>query len=334
MNVKPSLKFLLIALSILLFGKLTEHNILFPRFNQSYAHRFQKVFSQKEKELNQILLQCTDSVIGYHHIPKNEPGLSKYIGLLETRGLAVFIYENDSLRFWSDNTIPIAHEYSKCGIDSSFIYLQNAWYIPMTKKINNLVVVGLIQIKHVYKYENKFLVNEFQSDFHFPSTVKISSKVLPGSYSIVNSKQQLAFSLVFDSSAHHPLYQLYIPSWSYFLAFLFFLWFFYKLIQAIPKSAVRNRIIVLLSLLIITAKYFMLQFQFPKVFYELDLFRPIYFASSELLPSLGDLLVWSIVIFSVIFIFYKEFSFQSTSEKQVNKWKTYFLLIAHLTVIL
>lgn len=334
MNLKPSLKFLLIALSILLFGKLTEQNILFPRFNQSYAHRFQKVFSQKEKELNQILLQCTDSTRGYHHIHTSDLDLSKYIGLLESRGLAVFIYENDSLHFWSDNTIPIAHEYSKCGIDTSFIYLRNAWYVPMTKKLNNVVVVGLIQIKQVYQYENKFLVNEFQADFHFPATVKISSKVLPSGFPIVNSKQRFVFSLVFDSSAHHPLYQLYIPSWAYFIAILLLLWFFYMLIKAIPQRSIRNWAIVFLAIVLYVVKFKMLQFQFPKVFYELDLFRPFIFGTPGILPSLGDLLIWSILIFSIVFIFYKEFSFPLAVERKFKKWKIHVFLILHLTVIL
>ena len=334
MNIKPSLKFLLIALSILLLGKLTEQNILFPRFNQSYANSFQKVFSQKEKELNQIVLQCIDSARGYHHIQTSDLDLSKYIGLLESRGLAIFIFENDSLRFWSDNTIPIAHEYSKCGIDTSFIYLRNAWYAPMTKKLNNVVVVGLIQIKQVYQYENKFLVNEFQADFHFPSTVKISSKVLPGSFSIVNSKMQFVFSLVFDSSAHHPFYQLYIPSWAYFSAILLILWFFYKLIQAIPNRSIRNKAIVFLAFVLFVVKYLMLEYQFPKVFYELDLFRPFIFGTPGIFPSLGDLLIWSILIFSVVFIIYKEFSFPYPSEKRIRNWKIHFFLVLHLTVIL
>ncbi len=334
MNVKPSLKYLLIALTILLFGKLTEQNILFPRFNQSYAQRFQKVFSYKEKELNQILLQCTDSVRGYHRNRTSELGLSKYVGLLESKGLAIFIYENDSLRFWSDNTIPIANEYSKCGIDTSFIYLRNAWYVPMTKKLNSVVVVGLIQIKQVYQFENKFLINEFQPDFHFPATVKISSKILPASFPIVNSKQKFVFSLVFDSGAHHSLYQSYIPSWCYFIVILFLIWFFYELIKSISNTYIRNVAIVVLALGLLWVKYAMLQNHFPQVFYELDLFRPFIFGTHGILPSLGDMLIWSILIFSIVFIFYKEFSVPESNMRNVRNWKVYVFLVLHLIAVL
>src|ERR1035437_5786936 len=102
MNIRSIVKYGVITFSIFLFGRLTEKNILFPRFNSSYVQRFQRVYVDKEKALNEVLLKIDTSVKTKKNIHIYDPDLTEYIGLLEKRGIAVFIYKNDSLKFWSD----------------------------------------------------------------------------------------------------------------------------------------------------------------------------------------------------------------------------------------
>ena len=141
MNIKSVLKYFLVILFIVIFGKLTENNVLFPRFNNSYSHRFQKAYTDKEKELNQIMLELSDIIEKNHSKFPENANLVNYTGLLSKNGLAVYIYENDSLMFWSDNTVPIANRFSKSAIDSSFVYLRNAWYVPTVKSNKNIKIV-------------------------------------------------------------------------------------------------------------------------------------------------------------------------------------------------
>ena len=148
MKYKPYLIYASIAISIFLFGKLTEENILFPRFNTSYVQRFQKIYSTKEKDLNKIMTELTVFLKNTKHVHANDFVLSKHIDLLEQQGLAVFVYENDSLKLWSDNSVPISPLYSGSRIDSTFIYLKNAWYVPRTISVGKYKLVGLILIKH------------------------------------------------------------------------------------------------------------------------------------------------------------------------------------------
>ena len=335
MNIRKFLKYLSITFCILLFGKLTELNILFPRFNQSYANSFQNTYIGKEKELNKILLEITDLIKQNQNEKVNPNKLSNYTGMLEKRGMAVFLYYNDSLTYWSDNAVLIATKYSKSGIDSSFIKLRNAWYMPCVKKIKNTTIVGLILIKQVYQYENKFLENKFQKDFNFPATVKISRQPLPNSHKIQNINKRVIFSLVFDSSAYHALYQTYIPSSCYFIVIVLILWFIYKHISQIQNNRIRNMIVVLATILLPAIKLLMQQYQYPNVFYSLDLFKPQYFATSDLLPSLGDMLIWTVVIFFVTFIFYKEFIFSKLEQiKPTKQWLINLCLIIHLLLVL
>jgi signal transduction histidine kinase len=265
------------------------------------------------------------------HIHANDFVLSKHIDLLEHQGLAVFVYENDSLKLWSDNSVPISPFYSQSGIDSSFVYLKNAWYVPRTIYLGKFKLVGLILIKHAYQYQNKFLTSAFQKDFNASASVKIAAKKIPGSYPIVDCHNRYLFSLIFDQDTHQLLYQVYIPSSSYFLFIIFLLWVIYTIISQIPNEKRRNAAVYIAFVAIFGVKVAMSQFQFPKVFYSLELFKPQYFATAEV-PSLGDLLLWAIVILSTILIFYKSFTF-STSSLQ-NKWLLRLKIILRLSVVM
>jgi signal transduction histidine kinase len=284
--------------------------------------------------LNEILLKLIASLKNNPHVHAYNPDLSEHIGLLERKGIALFIYQNDSLKYWSDNSVPIASTYSRSNIDSTFLYLKNAWYVPRTVKTGNITIVGLMQIKQVYQYENKYLVTKFQKDFNVPASVKISTKELPNSFPILNSKKIYLFSIVFDLSAHHQFFQKYIPSASYFLLILFLLWAVYKVISQIPGVYNRNRIVIFTIMGAILVKILTLKLQKPKVFYGLDLFTPQYFAASELIPSLGDLLLWSIVIFFSVFLFYKNFTFILSNKWHNKSWQIRLGMMLHLLIIL
>jgi len=229
MKLKPFLIYIAIALSIFLFGKLTEENVLFPRFNKSYVQRFQKIYSNKEKELNKTMMELTVFLKNTNHLNANDFVLSQHIDLLDRQGLAVFVYEDDSLKLWSDNSIPISVLYSKSRVDSTFVYLKNAWCVPRTIKLGKYTLVGLILIKQAYLFENKFLNSAFQKDFNASPTVKISNRKLANRFPIVDSRNRFLFSLVFDQDTHHQLFQDYIPSFSYFAVIIFILWVILRL---------------------------------------------------------------------------------------------------------
>ncbi|HEY4786338.1 MAG TPA: ATP-binding protein [Bacteroidales bacterium] len=330
MKFKPYVTYAAIAISIFLFGKLTEENILFPRFNKSYVQRFQKIYSTKEKDLNKIMTELTVFLKSAQHLHANDFVLSQHTDLLERQGLAVFVYVNDSLKLWSDNSVPIATLYSKSRIDSTFIYLKNAWYVPRTIILGKYTLVGLILIKQVYQFQNKFLTSEFQKDFNASPSVKISNRKLSNSYPIVSCHNRFLFSLVFDQDTRQPLFQAYIPSFSYFFLIIFILWVIYKIIIDIPEDKRRNKAVIYTGIAVIAIKLAMLQFQIPKVFYDLDLFKPQYFATSEF-PSLGDLLLWTIVFFALTYLYCRAYIFSVPDP--LKRWRLRAKLILRFTAI-
>jgi two-component system, NtrC family, nitrogen regulation sensor histidine kinase NtrY len=337
MKFNSCYKYLILAIICLIIGILTQNNILFPRFNHAYAKRFQNVFTEKEKEITSIIKPLADTAVRYARIKPENPIYFKYNNLLKKRGLGVFVYQKDTLKYWSDNVVPIASQFSRSGIDTGFIYIKNAWFVPRVVRKNNTVVVGLILVKQVYQYENKLLETKFQEDFEYPPSVKIASKVVPNSFPIVDSNGSYLFSLVFDRSTEYPFYENTLPSLCYILFFLFFLWFGFRFIQSISDNTLRHKTIVVYALILSGLKVYMIYNQIPKVFYseKIPLFNPLYFAASEIMPSLGDLLIWAIIIVYFVLIFYKSFDLKGVFEKYCLKpIHKYLHLTVHLCIVL
>lgn len=299
---------LILALALLLFGVLTQGNILFPRFDNAYAQKFQKIFSNKEGELQNYISYVEKTLKTENSFTEVQNKLARFYNLLDKDGFGIFLYKKDSLVYWSDNSILISSKFPFNNNESNnYVNLKNAWFVPKVKEVGIFRIVGLIHIKQVYKYENKYLENEFQRDFNFPSTVKISSRQVEDGYPIFNSDGMYIFSLVFDNTCQHPLFQQYFPVLSYFGAILFLGFFIIGAIDRINNVRRKKLISLVVIFLSFALKYLASINQFPNIFYELDLFQPQNMAISQYIPSLGDLILWCMLLFFAVFLLYKNF---------------------------
>ncbi len=302
---------------------------------------FHKVLHKKEAQLDEFL----------HHIARDlkEYGFNKLIkqsvltGLLNKKGFAVLIYENDSLKFWSDNALSVSNTFSNSEFDNKVVHLKNAWVVVSSTHIDNNTIVGLILIKNAYPYENKFLTNDFQSDFNVPSSFKISrlksdpswppldgrnltgqvkkrSNGVNTNFAVYNNENKYLFTLVPASTILPDNSRLYfsenlpasrlvgILAGVCFLSLIFFLLFLQKLLQRLNRYIPTNWWLLALGVALIILRYMMLEFRFPSIFYSLDLFAPQNYASSFWLPSLGDFLINSVFIFFFSYNFFKEYT--------------------------
>lgn len=317
-------RYLIFAVIVLIFGKLTEWNALFPRFDNTYAQKFQKVFDNKERELQSYILNIEKALKTVKTLPEIQSKFSRFYGLMEKEGFGVFLYRNDSLVFWSDNSVVIGNRFTFSN-ESIYVYLRNAWFVTKIHEVGKWKIVGLIQIKQVFNYENRYLVNEFQRDFNFPSNVKISSRQVPDGYPIFNSNGMYIFSLVFDNTCQHPWFQLYIPVISYFVCIILLGFFFCSYLAGIQNFKWRRRLIFLVIIIAILVKYFSGVYHYPEIFYQLDLFSPQNMAISHSIPSLGDLLIWAMLIFFISYLLFKNITYISIRIRR--KTHRYFLIV-------
>jgi signal transduction histidine kinase len=325
------LRLLLAFAFLVLFAKLVEDNILFSKFNARHARKVQKVFLQKEQKLLQYMdmaEQCTYTPNPAPHFTdfheKNEEKMNR-------EGLYVFIYYKDTLSYWSSSEVAVDAVYSKSGLDSAYVSLNGGRYpgryASFIRKYHDYTVAGLVLIKNIYTYENKYLKTSFQKDFNLPPDVKIFNRCEPDYYPITNSRGEFMWALIFDGTNHYR-YQIYVPAIAYLLAIICFLVLLNSLFRYLRSNVSKNICLPLLALLLYMIRRAMQRWHIPSVFYEMETFDPVHFAS-EWFPSLGDLGLWCLFICFFILELYRHLRYPLFYER---RWK-YFAYLGMSLII-
>ncbi len=223
-------------------------------------------------------------------------------GSAEKSGLVLLLYKNDSLTFWSDNTIHVPVHYNNIDLNKRFVFLDNTWFIVKKYRQKNLKLTGLVFIKKEFQYENEFLQDHFQKDFRLPPQAEILNAVTDNTFSIYDWDKNYLFSIGFNGEKKYRSSTGYISAGLYFLGIIFLLVFLYNLAGSGEKPVRRNVRIAGIILLLLAVRLAFLIFHFPDFLNDLELFSPLIYGHSVLIPSLGDLMVDSVLIFFIVYL--------------------------------
>lgn len=274
-------------------------------YGQEDTNVFQKVLHKKEMRTDSILgkIISTSKDTDEHALLAS---LSHEYSGLSKDGIAVFLYRNDTLLFWSDNIIPVPFLLHDFPV-RDMVGLANSFFIRREKKTSGFDAIGLILIKKEYPYENRFLKSGFQDDFSLSPEVKIQPKRSDnGQNAVFNSNGNFLFTLDYNISLKENLGEKQVSALMYLIVFVLFLFFLRRFIHnAIGRY--KNIVFLFSVVLLFGLYYFLHYFRLPDVIFNLELFSPGKFAQSEWFPSLGDLLLLSAICLFTVFNFYKEF---------------------------
>ncbi|MES2592518.1 MAG: ATP-binding protein [Bacteroidota bacterium] len=296
---------------------------------------FTKTLHKKEQHLNKEMLLLAEraETQNYNQLFSQSPAY--YHSLLEKDGLALLIYENDTLKFWSDNSIAVENWIKEVCLDTRMVKLRNGWFEvmkPHTNASTTKTVVGLILLKNEYPYQNKYLVNEFQKDFVVPAESRLILNPSEEANQVKNANEDYLFSLVFNSVNNFN------PGTSFFaiifnlLGFLFLVLFLKNLILAFRSVIGNNTSLFLFGFIIILIRYLTIRFSFPAIFYTLELFDPKIYAdaNSVWLSSLGDLMINTALLFYIAYLIIREYNTEGIFTRLKNSNKLLLLLLLFL----
>ena len=205
--------------------------------------------------------------------------------------LTFLVYRNDSLLFWSDNSLNIrpssVHKYETFKV----IKTKNGIYDIYKKKFGDKIIITAFRIKEVYAPDNKNLPVKYARGFDIPPEINISLKKEVNGADIYNSQDNFSFSLVLnDTQVTRSDRSL----WTVIGAILLYLAFFVALHIVCTKLLRQGKLLLSLVVLLpvsLFARLLSFNNKFPRAIYDLDLFNPSYYAASHFLHSLGDLLI-------------------------------------------
>ncbi|TSA27983.1 MAG: HAMP domain-containing protein [Bacteroidetes bacterium] len=269
-----------------------EIRLRFESFLQEHENHIRKEVSGISSEF------LTDSLTPL------DPDQVATIPELNGQEMTIFIYQGDSLIYWSDNRVPFSRALLlHHDVTPELVRLENGWYELLVFRKGIFTIAGLCLVKQNYPFQNQYLRNHYIGSIRIPDEVKISPK--EGQYTIYSTRGTFVCSL--DIPGEMPPQK--DQSWLIFFlisAYLLLSIFLYRLSLGV-QEVFRNRywlfFILLADILILRGLQF--AFRWPETLYRSDLFGPVLYSSSWLFPSLGDFLINSFLILIIAFIFYR-----------------------------
>lgn len=285
MNFLKTKTGILLILALVFFSlAITLNRILVHQPNDEIYKEIQKTLQKKESDLGELLKSTLEKY-------KKSKTANLYTkGLLHKKGYVLLVFDNDSLKFWSSNRPPVPDQYSSSYFGSSFLKLGSGWYEILKLKDGTITIIGMILIYSDYRYENDFLINGFQKDFRDCSNAFMEEG--KSKFPIYGKDKQFLFSLRFqngNSLSQAEGYTLTILYLVFFMLFLALMFRAYNSARYLKNNPWLLFAVYFLDVFLIRALLF--YFKIPAIVYSTALFNPEIYATSGLIPSLGDLLV-------------------------------------------
>lgn len=318
---------ILFFISMLLLGSVLLINY-FMKQNQRmdvYRSTIEKTLHKKEKVADRIL---NELIKNSEKSPKIYFSENRFEQFFEEQGLAIIIYEKDTLKYWSTNIPFIAFVKNLNYFKDKIEKLDNGWYEIRSKRVKNIEYYVLILIKCDYQENNEYLKNKFEKAFLVPDEINI---VKEGINTICSYNKDYLFSISLTMIVKMPaqitslLVLLYIISYIFFLSFLRVL---YEWIR--PQFPYPYLFIPFFLVDVLLIRWGVGYFRFPACVFNSDIFSPTLFASSNFLPSLGDALLHIITLLVIVLFIKRNYLYILKSK---NKAVSSAIILSFIAVI-
>ncbi len=333
--VKLPIKQLFILLAalfmLLLIAGVYEHKFVWssnPLSSEVYE-RVQEQVNQIEFEAVKILGNELTDTSGW---AKNWNDLKD---VSVSTGYAIYVFRNDTLMQWTSNVMSQLPNASELKQGSLFLSAKNGKYIGYMQRKGQYSVVLVKPMYYAYNYKNEFITNSFESPFSFIAEASFRNEAATDYYPIKSiASNELFYIKVGKVNSQLPVYF----KWFFLLLLVLFVATMHLLLRKYFTSK------KLLSTLVFVAfwsvvRYINLNFHTPDFLYQTSLFNPFVYASSAWFPSLGDLLVDSLLVlwwFSLIENSYhhnKRKVFSGNHTVSFISWLLATLLLSHLAIL-
>jgi len=288
------------SLVMLVAGMVSAGLSLGEGNDERLVRKFEKTLHDKQQVLDQELSLLEDLLGSNAPEEVMDSRSERFRELARKEGIALFYYENNMLAYWSDHTIPVGQRWNP-RLNKPFLSLRNADYVTGIRPLEQGMLMGMIEVRTHYPFENKFLVNGFPKEFGLDADVGVEFLEEEGSLPVLGHRGTYLFSLDFPD----PRPEERQPGIVAKICFILFMVLaFAGFVQLALRSEGRKRWIwvTAVALMVLLAAYLFLQHAVPVLFSRSRLFMPELYAS-RLFPSLGHLMVVSFGVLCLVSLF-------------------------------
>jgi two-component system, NtrC family, nitrogen regulation sensor histidine kinase NtrY len=309
----------LLVVSLLLITAAGILDKYYSARTEPTIHEFEKTLHRKEKLLEEELNALSTKAQKQDYKSLFAENTAHYNQLFEQEGIALLIYENDTLKFWSNNSIAVENWIKEVCLDTRIVKLRNGWFEvlkPSNNRQSARSVIGLLLIKNDYPYLNQYLTNEFQASFKLSSETKLLTEKKTTSIAVKDYQGRYLFSVEFSKEQSLQSNGTLLALVLYLLGFSISFIFLYHFVLSIQLGQSKNVNVFILITIVFSFRYLSTVFLFPNCFYHFELFKPIVFAdySSIWQYSLGDLTINTLLLFVMVYMLSTKISFANFSS--------------------
>ncbi|MEX0966331.1 MAG: ATP-binding protein [Bacteroidia bacterium] len=282
---------LLLLTAILL--DLGRSNIVSPSLASVQAAKIQEAVLYKERISSSFLAELAAK--GASDLYRQ---FDSYIRIGRSSDLLIFVYREGKLQLWSDNlVVPPAPSAEDTGAFTVQVYPNGLYMQRSLLREDGIAISLLAPIQFNFPIENKYLRNEIvvvKDDQMFQTTTEAAES----DFTIESIEGEHLFYLR----------QIAGPDIDSFIAFLYFLGFclvlfmVYRFISRLFSQGKFGKAWLSLSISLFVLVLFWKVFRLPEAVFGLSIFSPQYYASSFLFASLGDLIIFNLMLTWIVYM--------------------------------
>jgi two-component system, NtrC family, nitrogen regulation sensor histidine kinase NtrY len=316
MNTRHYPIFLSILTVVLILLALVAESVYFSDFE----YRFRtKMFNKTVVAEETILDNCLNSMKPIlakvnHHGSETEKNL---FSLAEQNNISIIEYIDNKLVYWSDNEFDVPTAFADSLATKPLVFLENGWFLTKTVQAGNEKILGLLRLHTDYSFENNIIKSGFAKKFRMPENVGLSLDQKSSAFHVYNKEGIFLFSLIFPE-VKGTTYFILIPLCLWAGAFVVILILTFRVVRILVSKG-KVMVGIAMAFFVFTSVYsFILLTGKPLAIFQTELFSPYRFTLNRFIPSLGHMLVLSIVISAFSILLYRYLPVKAKKEDSVS----------------
>ncbi len=305
-KIRKQLYFMLIISIVLFFSAQLINFYLEKRNNiQQVTKRLDKKVKIAEAELSDELVKISSHLKNDKEDDFRDFLIKNYKNYFSRHGVEILIYRNDSLTFWTDQVCAVPSVKNTIFFNTGIYESGSGNYLILKKQERNYDIIGLQLLNYNFKYENEYLPKGFHKRFRVPDNTQLYLEKKQNN--VTDTKGNFLFSVDFANEMQLSAWLMYLLFSIYVTSLLCFTAAIYYALLIVKLKLHISWIIVAISFgtIVFLLRLLQLKFPFPYFLYHLSIFNPVYFATSQLMPSLGDLAINALLLLQFSSIVYR-----------------------------
>lgn len=261
----------------------------------------QKHFALKEKKAKEAL-DWLQSIYKSSNLSFSKDLLSNK-EYFDSEGIVLFAYRNDSLQFWSSNSVPVDASMRSITDNNGMVHLRNGWYEYFQLTVKNTKLFSLLLVKPEYDVQNSYFKNSFVEWLNLPEGSSIKYPATNKNLTIHSIQNLPLFEIQFQSEDAIPFQS----KWPSVLFFIGCIVLGFAVIKRFYSHKFSIPAILIFSFSLLAIRSLMIYFKFPALLYTTDLYNSYIYATSQSFFNeyLGDIVLNVLFFFIWTIVFYR-----------------------------